>query len=572
MKCFHWRVSPVNLAEVQHLGNSLQIDPLICRLLLHRGIDCLDSARLFFRPSLDALHDPYLMCDMHIAIDRLDAALKSGERILLYGDYDVDGTTSVALLYSFLSEFYRNLDYYLPDRDKEGYGVSLQGVEYARETGCSLVIALDCGIKAHKAVDLARQYGIDFIICDHHMPDASGLPAAVACLDPKRPDCPYPYKDLSGCGLAFKVAQALATRNGIEVEALEPLLDLVAVSIACDIVPITGENRILTHFGLMRLNNAPRVGLWALAQKINRVFPLQVNDLVFAIGPLINAAGRIGDARDAVKLLLSADRNHALDYAGMLASRNDQRREFDFATTDAAKREFTQLHDWEERCSIVLYDPNWHKGIIGIAASRMVEAFHRPSVIITQSGEWAVGSARSVQGFDLYEALGACSDLFHSFGGHAYAAGMQLPVENIELFAKKFEAIVRDRLGSDPAQPVLECQAELPLEQITPQFWKLLKRFAPFGPVNPNPVFLAKNVVDTGSSRQLANDHVRLSLRQADGCQQFDGIGFGLGSIFENLRNQPFEIAYQLREEHWRGTSNLRLVVKSIRPMAEYAD
>jgi single-stranded-DNA-specific exonuclease len=567
MKRPTWRVLPADAVAIDRLQQLLRLDPLICRLLYQRDITTLDAAQRFFRPRLDDLHDPYAMAGMSVAVDRLDAALHRGERILLYGDYDVDGTTSVALMFDFLSGFYRNLDYYIPDRDKEGYGVSLAGIEYARSHGCSLVIALDCGIKAHAAIELAASYGIDFIVCDHHLPEGE-LPAAVACLDPKRSDCPYPYKDLSGCGLAFKLAQALAQRMELPADTLEPLLDLVAVSIACDIVPITGENRVLTHFGLQRLNRSPRTGLRALIDRANRQGPLQVNDLVFALGPLINAAGRLGDARDAVRLLLSADRQLAIDYAGTLVARNRERRTVDHAMADQARRTFLGQPDWEGRRSIVLFDPQWHKGIIGIAASRMAEAFHRPSVILTQSAERAVGSARSVPGFDLYAALQQCEDLFFSYGGHAHAAGIQLPVENVTVFAERFEAIVRSNLtAAFIDEPILDISAELDLDGITPERWKLVKRFCPFGPANPTPLFCARGVVDTGQSRLLDNNHARLSVRQADGRGGvFSAIAFGLGETFSQLRSQPFDIAYCLRNDHWRGENVMGLQVKAMRP------
>lgn len=559
-----WQIIPTDEKAEQALHAALGIDPLFCRLLVQRGIKTFEEARTFFRPSLDDLHNPFLMKDMDLAVERLDKALKGDERILLYGDYDVDGTTSVALMFAFLSGFYRNLDYYLPDREKEGYGVSLRSVEYARETGATLVIAIDCGIKAHEAVALAKNYGIDFIVCDHHLPEG-GLPGAVANLDPKRADCPYPYKELSGCGIAFKLAQALALHNNTPQEEIDDLLDLVAVSIACDIVPITGENRILTHFGLHRLNHSPRVGLWALMSRINRPFPLDVSDLVFGLGPLINAAGRLGDARDAVRLLLSADRNSAVDCAGTLVKRNRERREVDYAMADQARQRFTDQPGWETRKSIVLYSPEWHKGIIGISASRMTEAFHKPSVILTHSNDRAVGSARSVPGFDLYAALQQCEDLFYSYGGHAHAAGMQMPVENVEAFAERFESIACEQISPENTSPLLDVCARIRLEDITPAFRRLLRQFEPFGPHNRNPVFWAEGVVDTGQSRPLSNNHIRLSIRHADGRKVMTGIGFGLAEAFEKVKNGAFDIAFNLREEQWRGESMLSLQAKDFR-------
>jgi len=564
MKSPRWQISTIDEPLVRQLQDALQIDPVFCNLLVQRGITTLEAAQHFFRPKWEDLHDPFLMQDMDRAVGRLDQALKSGERILLYGDYDVDGTTSVALMYSFLSRFYQNLDYYLPDRDKEGYGVSLAGVEYAREQGCALVIAMDCGIKAHDAVILAKSYGIDFIICDHHLPEG-GLPDAVANLDPKRPDCMYPYKDLSGCGISFKFAQALALYNNTPAEELMGLLDLVAVSIACDIVPMTGENRILAHLGLHRLNTTPSIGLWALMQRTNRPTPLNINDLVFAVGPLINAAGRLGDAREAVRMMLSTDRHSALDAAGKLVHRNRERREVDFAMADEAGQRVLSQPDMEENKSIVLFSPDWHKGIIGIAASRMAERFHRPAVILTESNGRAVGSARSVPGFDLYAALQDCEDLFYSYGGHAHAAGMQMPIENIDAFVARFEQIVRQQISDIAENPVLEICSALQLEDITPAFWRMLKRFEPFGPHNRNPVFYAEDVEDTGSSRLLDNNHVRLSLRSVGGKAVFGGIAFGLGELFQSLKDRPFDIAFNLREEYWRGERGLSLQIKDMR-------
>ncbi len=564
MKHTRWQALPTDENAVQQLRENLPVPPVFCRLLVQRGIRTYEEARLFFRPSLDQLHDPFLMRDMDVAVHRLDRAVQNGERILLYGDYDVDGTTSVALMYAFLSGFYRNLDYYLPDRDKEGYGVSLAGVEYAKKEGCSLIVAMDCGIKAHAAVSKAKEYGIDFIVCDHHLPEET-LPGAVANLDPKRPDCPYPYKDLSGCGIAFKLAQAFALHQDTPVAEIEHLLDLVVVSIACDVVPMTGENRVLSHFGLEKINRSPRLGLWALVNRCGRTYPLSITDLVFGLGPLINAAGRLGDAREAVRLLLSADKQSALDNATALVQRNRERREVDYAMTDDARRNFLDQDGWEQRKSIVLFNPQWHKGIIGIAASRMVEAFHRPAVILTQSEGRAVGSARSVPGFDLYEALQQCEELFYSYGGHAHAAGMQLPVENVQAFAERFEGLVQHMLRPEDENPLLELSAELEFAEISPKFWRTLRQFAPFGPYNMSPVFITRNVVDSGKSRHLANNHVRLALRQHGHDAVATGIGFGLSEAFRKVQGGIFDVAYSLHEDIWRGESRLSLHVKGIR-------
>lgn len=564
MKQHRWLPIPTDETAVQQLQQQLSVAPVFCRLLTQRGILTYDEAHRFFRPSLEQLHDPFLMRDMDLAVERLDTAVRKGERILLYGDYDVDGTTSVALMYAFLSGFYRHIDYYLPDRDKEGYGVSLAGVDYAHGQGCSLIIAMDCGIKAHAAVSKARSLGIDFIVCDHHLPDET-LPEAVANLDPKRPDCPYPCKDLSGCGIAFKFAQAYAQLQDMPTEEIEHLLDLVVVSIACDVVPMTGENRVLAYFGLEKINRNPRLGLWALANRCGRSYPLEINDLVFGLGPLINAAGRLGDAREAVRLLLSADKTSALDNAAALVQRNRQRREVDFAMTDEARRNVLEQDDWAARKSIVLFNPQWHKGIIGIAASRMAEHFHRPAVILTESEGRAVGSARSVPGFDLYDALQQCEELFYSYGGHAHAAGMQLPVENVPAFAQRFEQLVQTNLRPEDVHPALYLSAELNFSDITPKFWRTLRQFAPFGPHNMSPVFITRNVVDSGKSRFLANNHVKLSLRQENLETEAQGVGFGLADAFREVQGGRFDVAYSLHEDTWRGEQRLSIYVKALR-------
>jgi single-stranded-DNA-specific exonuclease len=559
----HWKLLPTDESAVEQLQKELGIDPLFCRLLVQRGIFTRESARLFFRPSLENLHDPFLMCDMEKAVIRLEKAIDSNEKILLYGDYDVDGTTCVALMWSFLKNFHQNLDYYIPDRHREGYGVSLQSVDYAQKNEISLVIAMDCGIKAHEAVTKASKIGIDFIICDHHLPEGN-VPEAVAVLDPKRNDCAYPFKELSGCGVAFKLAQAFCQKKGLGFELLEPLLDLLVVSIACDIVPIFDENRILAHFGLERLNKHPRIGLRALITRSNRAIPLTISDLVFGIGPFINAAGRLGDARDAVKLMLAEDTPTAFERADFLESQNKARRLVDSQTADAARAKFIESENWESRKSIVLFDQNWHKGIIGIVASRMAETFHRPTIIFTESEGRAVGSARSAGGFDLYEAIKKCENLLISFGGHAHAAGMQIQFDKIAAFSEKFEEMVRENYRPEMVNPIIEICTELDFEGITPKFWRILRQFAPFGPGNKNPIFSTKNVEDTGASRDLGRGHLKLSLRQNG--HRFGGVGFDLGAKLELVKSlQPLQITYNIREETWRGEQFLQLQVKDIK-------
>ena len=564
MKPTLWNLQSIDESVAEQLQTELNLPLLFCRLLVQRGILTTEDAQQFFRHHLDNTHNPFLMKDMAEAVERLDVALEKNERILLYGDYDVDGTTSVALMFAFLSRLHSNLDYYLPDREKEGYGVSIMGVEYARETGCTLVIAMDCGIKAHTAVALAKTYGIDFIICDHHLPEG-GLPDAVACLDPKREDCAYPYKELSGCGISFKLAQALALHHNTPSEELASLLDLVAVSTACDIVPMTGENRIFAHFGLQRLNRAPRLGLWAICQRINRPQPLDITDIVFGIGPLINAAGRLGDARDAVRMLLSADKNSALDNASHLVTRNKERRELDYSAAADAQRKFMEMADWSGRKTTVLFEPNWHKGIIGIVASRIVEAFHKPTVILTESNGKAVGSARSVAGFDLYGALQQCEDLFITYGGHAHAAGMQMSLENVEAFIDRFETVVGQSIAPEMEHPQIGVCTKINFDDITPEFWQMLRRFEPFGPLNRNPVFWAEGVSDTGNCKLLDNNHVKLSLRQAGSKVEMTGIGFGLGKAFEAVQGKPFGLLFNLREDEWQGRRTLKIYAKDMR-------
>ncbi len=564
MPALRWRLLPVDEVAAFHLKETLQISLLLCRLLTQRGISTFDTAHHFFRPGLHDLHDPFLMRDMEPAVARLERAVQKNERILLYGDYDVDGTTSVAMMYSFLSGFYQNIDYYLPDREKEGYGVSLAGVEYARKSGATLIVAMDCGIKAFQAVELANAYGIDFVICDHHLPDEL-LPPAAAVLDPKRSDCPYPYKELSGCGVAFKLAHAYALRQKMPLEDLFLLLDFVAISIACDIVPMTGENRALAFLGLQQINRETRLGLWALIQRSGRKYPLTVSDLVFGLGPMINAAGRLGDAREAVRLLLASERNSALEAAGSLLTRNRERREVDQNTTGEARILVERDPDFLQRKSIVLFNRDWHKGIIGITASRLVEHFHRPTIVLTESGGRAVGSARSVQGFDLHAALGRCEHLFHSYGGHAFAAGMQLSIENVPEFAKTFEQVVCETLPVEATFPELEIASEVNFSDITTKFWRILQQFSPFGPGNMSPVFQVSGVQDTGHSRLLANNHVRLSVRQEHG-PVFMGIGFGLGKTFKSLEGKAFDLAFTLYEDEYRGERSLALMVRDIRP------
>jgi single-stranded-DNA-specific exonuclease len=559
----NWKKLSYDPTTVALLKQGIDLPDVLLQLLAQRGISSVAAARQFLEPNLSHLHDPFLMKDMDQAVARLQTAITAQQRILLYGDYDVDGVTSVALMHAFLHPYYNNIDYYIPDRDKEGYGISSAGVAYAQAQQCALIVAMDCGVKAHQAIALANQCGIDVIVCDHHLPDTT-LPPAYALLDPKRSDCNYPFKELSGCGIAFKLAQALALTNDAPVEELEHLLDLVALSIACDVVPMVGENRTLTYFGLQRLNQQPRLGIWALISKSGRQYPLTINDLVFGLGPMINAAGRLADAKEAVRVLLSTDRNHALASATQLSRRNRERQSTDqSAYTEARQRVETTLQD-SSRKSIVLFDPHWHKGIVGITASRLSEQYHRPTVVFTASDGKAVGSARSIEGFDLYEGLRHCEHLFSSFGGHAHAAGVQMPLEHLPEFEILFEQVVSNQWNSDLERPVVEVCSDIELNQIDATFWQHLQRFAPFGPGNMNPVFQAKDLTDTGRSKLLANNHVRLSVRQGE-SPTFTGVGFGLSDLYQTARHRPFEAVFNLRQESWQGHTLLSLMVKDLR-------
>ena len=559
-----WQQIPCDETVVQRLSSSLNANPLVCRLLAQRGITSDEEAAFFMNPAISGLHHPFEMKDMELAAGRLDKAVQNGEKILLYGDYDVDGTGAVSMMFAFLSRLTSHLDYYIPDRISEGYGFGVQGVEYALNHGCTLLLAMDCGIKDHEAVNMARKHGIDVIICDHHLP-GDQIPAAYAVLDPKQPGCTYPFKELCGCGVAFKLVHALALLNNTPVEELASLLDLVAVSTACDIVPLTGENRILVKFGLQRLNRRPRPGLWALMESVHRTPPLTVQDLVFGLGPAINSAGRLGDARDAVKLMLSADRHSALDMARQLARRNAERRKVDYAMADEAREKVRELTDLEIRKSIVLFNPAWHKGIIGISASRIAEDFHKPTIILTESNGRAVGSARSVRGFDLYEAILECKDLLTSYGGHAHAAGLQLPVEAIGAFSSRFEEVVAAGIKKEYEAPVLEVSATVSFHQITRDLLQALRVLEPFGPQNMTPVFVAEGVSDTGKSKILQNNHASLSLRQNENGPVLTGMAFGLADSFSRVKKGPFDIAFSLKESGKNGTSQIELVVKGIR-------
>ena len=556
-------LSPQAESACLSLAQALVLPPILTRLLWQRGIQQLPTAQHFMQAEADQLPSPFLLRDMHQAVERLDRAIERGEKILLYGDYDVDGTAAVALLYRFLRGRGATLDYYLPDRYREGYGLSSTGVAYARDTGVDLLICLDCGIKAHATIQEARDHGIDVIVCDHHLPDEQ-LPPALAVLDPKRPDCDYPHPDLCGTGVAFKLAQAYALAQGLPEAHTEHLLDLVLVATASDIVPLTGENRILARLGLRRLNEQPQPGLAALIRRSQRVPPLTVSDVVFGLGPMINAAGRLGDARDAVRLLLAPDVAAAAPLAQHLEAQNDTRKSVDRAMAEEAKALFLARADWEERASIVLFRPDWHKGVVGIVASRMVDWFQRPSVILTESEGQIVGSARSVRGFDLHGALGQCASHLSNYGGHRYAAGLTVKTGQLAAFQQDFERLVSETLDSTSRVATIELAGELDLSEVDFDFWRQLQRLAPFGPGHRQPIFYSKAVRSIGAVRLLKGQHLKFDIDRP-GQSPLGAIAFGQGAHWAAVSQGTFDVCYTLRDNYWRGTHHLQLQVRDIR-------
>jgi len=550
--------------KVETLASALNINKVLATLLIQRGVDDFEQARNFFRPRLEHLHDPFLMKDMERAIVRIERAIGMKENILIYGDYDVDGTTSVAVLFSFLNRFYNHLGYYIPDRYKEGYGISTQGIDYAADHNYSLIIALDCGIKSIDKIEYARSKGIDFIIGDHHTPGEE-LPQAVAVLDPKRKDCSYPYKELSGCGIAFKIIQAFAKINQLDDNTVYQYLDLVAVSIASDIVPITGENRVLAYYGLKKLNNNPCFGLKALIDLATKSSDLSLTDVIFQIGPRINAAGRIDHAKDAVKLLIAKSSEEAKTCCGLIDIQNMQRKDFDARITAEALEQIQANEHLMQRKTTVVYQEDWHKGVIGIVASRLTEKYYRPTIVLTKSNGHVAGSARSVAGFDLYEALSECSDLLDQFGGHKYAAGLTMKVENVIALQKRFEEVVAQSIDPELLEPEIGIDAEIKLVDITPKFFRVLQQFAPFGPENNAPVFIAKNLYTIGSATLVGANHLKMLLTQ-EGAGTFDSIGFGLGEFLPLInKGIPFDACFSIEENVWRDKRSLQLNLKGIR-------
>lgn len=562
-----WSLKPEGDEQVvNQLANELSIDKVLANLLVQRGVNTFEEAKKFFRPSLMDLHDPFLMKDMDKAIIRLESAIKNQEKILVYGDYDVDGTTAVALVYSFIAQFHKQVEYYIPDRYAEGYGISFQGIDYASEQNFSLIIALDCGIKAIDKVEYASQKGIDFIICDHHRPGDS-LPTAVAVLDPKREDCHYPFDELCGCGVGFKLVQAYALKNNIPFEELEQFLDLTAISIASDLVPIVGENRTLCYFGLEQLNKNPRKGIKAILDLANVKKEVTMNELVFTVGPRINAAGRLESGRSAVALLVSDNHADAKESGQNINITNTERRTIDVTITQHALSMIDGNVEMINRKSTVLFHPDWHKGVVGIVASRLTEKYYRPTIVLTESNGKATGSARSVKDFDVYDAIEACSDLLEQFGGHKYAAGLTLKVENVEAFQKRFEEIVSATIEEHMLVPEIEIDAELELSQITSKFYRILKQFSPFGPGNMSPVFITKHLVDKGYIRIVGSNHLKLDIQSAlNPRESYPAIAFGQAEHFDALlRKQIFSACYAIDENTFNGNTTLQLNVKDIK-------
>lgn len=550
--------------DINALAQALNVEPLVAHLLLQRSITNYEEAKTFFRPQLSHLHDPFLMRDMHKAVVRIQKAIAQRENILIYGDYDVDGTTAVALLFSFLKENYPQVTTYIPDRYTEGYGISFQGIDFAADNNITLLIALDCGVKAIAQVDYARQKGIDCIICDHHKPGAQ-LPKAVAILNPKQEHCPYPYKELCGCGIGFKLIQALAHTKGTPVEALTPYLDLVATAITADIVPLTGENRVLTYFGLQVLNTQPRTGFKAIIKLLQKK-KLNVSDLVFIIAPRINAAGRMKHGQHAVNLLTETNATRAQELAQVIELYNTERKTLDAEITEEALLQIQENAE-ENNCTSVVYKADWHKGVIGIVASRLTETYYRPTLVFTKSGEKLAASARSVKGFDVYHALEACAAHLEQFGGHKYAAGLTLSEHQYQPFKAQFEKVVSETIDPALLKPQLPIDATIALKQITPKLYRILCQFAPFGPGNMHPLFVAQDLQDTGFAKGVGQDakHLKLSVSQ-NGSTPLQAIGFNLGHKKELIQHKKtFDAVFSLDKNEWNGTTSLQLKIRDLR-------
>jgi single-stranded-DNA-specific exonuclease len=563
MKQKRWRNNPVNKQKADELFNTLKIHPVLCQILVQRGIETYDQAKTFFRPALEHLHDPWLMKDMDKAVQRIDIAFSNGEKILVFGDYDVDGTTAVACMYQFLKELHDETEFYIPHRYREGYGVSKAGIDYAAANGFSLIISLDCGIKSIELITYAKELGIDFIVCDHHLPDET-LPPAVAILNPKQKNCPYPYKELCGCGVGFKLIAALCQKFGFSNNKAFEYLDLVATAIAADIVPITGENRVLAYYGLKKANTNPNNGIKALCALSSFVNTIHVTNLVFIIAPRVNAAGRMDDARKAVMMFIAPTVEEAKQWAEELHVDNTNRKEADSSMTDEALAIIESDEVLINRKSTVLYQPHWHKGVVGIVASRLIEHYYRPTIVLTQSGEYIAGSARSVSGFNVYEAIHQCKDLLLGYGGHFYAAGMTLEPGKVDEFCRRFEEVVEASIHPELLIPELVIDAEITFKDIKQAFYDILCQMEPFGPDNQRPTFIARQVYNTGYSKIVKETHLRFSLKQ-DGAI-LTGIGFGMADKMPLLEtNTPLDVVFKIDENEWNGQKNLQLKIIDVR-------
>ena len=555
-----WIIQKSDQKFVQKLAKDLGVNHIVAHLLVLRGIENFDDAKLFFRPELKHLHDPFLMKNMQDAVDRIEKAIANKEKVLVYGDYDVDGTTSVAMMYSFLKRFSPEIEYYIPCRYEEGYGISLKGIDYAKKNNFSLIIALDCGIRAFNQVDYANEKEVDFIICDHHNP-ADKIPNAIAILNPKQSDCNYPYKELSGCGVGFKLIQAYSQKNNIDFSEISEYLDLLTVSIGADIVPMTGENRVFSYFGLKQINTQPRAGLKALMDIANKIKELSISDVVFGIAPRINAAGRIEHAKKAVEILVEQDLDRAKKLASFIEENNVTRRNLDQNIT----KEALEMID-ENKKSTVVFSKNWHKGVVGIVASRVIESHYKPTIVLAEKDGILTGSARSVHDFDLYEAISKCAHLCEKFGGHKYAAGLSIKTENLAEFIIAFEKVVSESITEDQLSPKIDVDMEIDIDAVDDKLFRIIKQFSPFGPQNLSPIFVSRNVVDNGYGKRIGADksHLRINTKTASGS--LAGIGFSMGDAFEKIKDyNEFDICYSINENEWNGRKNLQLMLNDLK-------
>ena len=559
-----WNILKADPATVAALQEQLKISPILCELLVQRGIVDFDAAKKFFRPQIEHLHSPWLMKDMKKAVERIQTAFEKEEKILVYGDYDVDGTTSVATLYQFLKDLSPNIDYYIPHRYKEGYGISKIGIDFAKENGFNLIISVDCGIKSTELIAYAKELGMDFVICDHHLPDPI-IPPAVAILNPKQIDCTYPFKELCGCGVVFKLITALAETYQLPSESYLQYLDLVMTAIAADIVPVVDENRTLSFFGLQKINDNPCNGLKAILEQSKQSLPIKMSSLVFTVSPRINAAGRMDDAKKAVQLFIEKDLINARAIASLLQQDNLDRREADSTITEEALAQIENDPNHSIKKSSVVFQAHWHKGVVGIVASRLIEKYYKPTIVLTQSGEVIAGSARSVQGFNLYEALHACREHLLGYGGHFAAAGMTLAVDQLEAFKEAFEKSVAERITEEQLTPEITINAVLPLDNISMNFYQIISQMEPFGPDNMRPVFIAQKVYDTGYSKIVKDLHISCSFKQ--GKNTIRGIGYNMPQHLDVIKSgKPFDIVFQLQLNEWQGTQSVQLQIMDIKP------